>query len=219
MCGERAEVARIVVGEAEAWFGEASEDPRRGEHDGASQTARRQTGDDRVLRFSGVSLIRTLPRRTVANLGAILVGLFGIGQFIDGLAREDCPVSVNAACRAAEEAGRVSTHHKVHNAESLVTFTALMLAPFVLGLVLRSIPRWRRLTAWSFTAAAIQVVCLPVFLAMYSNGTSGQGAVEIIELTVGVAWIATISIAVIGTHRAQRRPPRRRSSSDLLRAR
>ena len=57
-------------------------------------------------------------------------------------------MSVDAVCRAAEKAGRVSMHHKVHNAESLVTFSALMLAPLVFGLVLRSVPRWRLLARW-----------------------------------------------------------------------
>jgi hypothetical protein len=46
-------------------------------------------------------------------------------------------------------------------------------------------------------AAAVQVVCLPVFLVMYSNGTSGQGVVEIVDVTAGVAWIAAVSIAVL----------------------
>jgi hypothetical protein len=33
---------------------------------------------------------------------------------------------------------------------------------------------------------------------MYSNGTKGQGLVEIIEVTVGVMWIAAMSIASLG---------------------
>ena len=145
-----------------------------------------------------VALVRVLGRRRAVIAGAILITVFGAGQFVDGLAREDCPASVDAVCRAAEKAGRVSTHHKIHNAESLVTFSAVMLAPLVFGLALRSVQRWRPLARWSVIAAAVQIVCLPVFLVMYSNGTSGQGVVEIIEVTAGVTWIAAMSIAVLG---------------------
>ena len=126
-----------------------------------------------------------------------MVAVFGAGQFIDGLAREDCPVSVSAVCRAAEKAGRVSTHHKVHNAESLVTFSALMLVPLIVGLALRSMPSWRRLAGWSIGAAAAQAAFLPVFLVMYSNWAHGQGVVEIVDLSVGMAWIASMSIAIL----------------------
>lgn len=151
-----------------------------------------------------VAIVRVLSRRRAVVAGAILVALFGVGQFVDGLAREDCPVSVDAVCRAAEKAGRVSTHHKIHNAESLVTFSALMLAPLVLGLVLGSMQRWRLLAGWSLAAAAVQVLCFPVFLVMYGNGASGQGVVEIIEVTAGVSWIAALSIGILGRlrHRA-----------------
>lgn len=144
-----------------------------------------------------VALVQVFGWRRLTIFGASLVAVFGVGQFIDGLAREDCPVSVNAVCRAAEKAGRVSMHHKVHNAESLVTFSALMLAPLIVGLMLRSKPSWLRLAWWSIGVAAVQAVCLPVFLVMYSNGTHGQGLVEIVELAVGVAWIAAMSIAIL----------------------
>jgi hypothetical membrane protein len=144
-----------------------------------------------------VALVRVLGRRRSVIAGAILVAVFGAGQFIDGLAREDCAVSVDAVCRAAEKAGRVSMHHKIHNAESLVTFSALMFAPLVLGLALRSRAGWRGLARWSMAAAAVQIVCLPIFLGMYSDGARGQGVVEIVELTAGVTWIAAMSIACV----------------------
>ena len=84
----------------------------------------------------------------------------------------------------------------MHNIESLFTFTSLMLAPLVLGLVLRSFPRWRTFGWCSFAAAAVQFICLPIFLMMYDNGTRGQGVVEIIEVTVGVVWIAVLSVRI-----------------------
>lgn len=112
-----------------------------------------------------VTLVRAFGRRRLVIAGAILVAMFGAGQFIDGLAREDCPVSVSAVCRAAEKPGRVFTHHKIHSAESRVTFSALLLAPLVLGLALRTNARWRSLAHWSIGAAIVQIVCLPTFFS------------------------------------------------------
>ena len=168
-----------------------------------SLTAKHPTPYNVALSISGlltiglaVAVVRTFGRRRAVIAAAVLIAIFGIGQFIDGLAREDCPPSVDAVCRAAEKAGQISTHHQVHNIESLFTFTSLMLAPFVLGLVLRSLPRWRTFGWFSFAAAAVQFICLPIFLMMYDQGTRGQGVVEIIEVTVGVAWIAVLSVRV-----------------------
>lgn len=52
-----------------------------------------------------VALAMVLGRRRAFVAGSTLVALFGVGQFVDGLAREDCAVSVDAVCRAAEKAG------------------------------------------------------------------------------------------------------------------
>ena len=54
----------------------------------------------------------------------------------------------------------------------------------------------------SIGAGLVQLVCLPVFLVMYSNGDNGQGAVEIIDATAGAAWIAVVSLNVLRS-----RPP------------
>jgi len=45
--------------------------------------------------------------------------------------------------------------------------------------------------------AAIQLACIPVFLVMYSNGTNGQGVVEIVEVTVGLTWIASMALVIM----------------------
>jgi hypothetical membrane protein len=167
-------------------------------------TARHALPYNATLSVSGVltiglavALLGFLPRRRAAIAGAVLVGIFGVGQFIDGLAREDCAVSVNRACRAAADAGRLSTHHKVHDAESIVTFSALLLAPLVLGFVFRSIPSLRHLARWSYAASVMQLVSVTIFLVLYSGDHGGIGVFEIAALASGVAWIATIALAVI----------------------
>jgi hypothetical membrane protein len=145
----------------------------------------------------GIALLRFLPRGRSAIAGAVLVAVFGAGQFVDGLAREDCAVSVNRACRAAADAGRVSTHHKVHDGESLVTFGALLLAPLVLGFVFRSIPTLRHLAKWSIGVTAVLAFSLATFLTMYSNKSSGVGVPEILLLVAGVGWLAAIAIVIV----------------------
>jgi hypothetical protein len=38
-----------------------------------------------------------------------------------------------------------------------------------------------------------QAVALPMFLALYDQGSNGQGLVEIAEITAGVAWLGAVS--------------------------
>ena len=129
--------------------------------------------------------------------GAVLVGVFGAGQFVDGLAREDCSVSVSHACRAAADAGQLSTHHQVHDAESLVTFSALLLAPLVLGLAYRSIPSLRMLVKWSIFSSAAQAVWLAAFFWLYLGKRSGVGVPEILDFVAGVAWIVAMALVIL----------------------
>jgi hypothetical membrane protein len=157
-----------------------------------------------ALSISGVltaalmfALFRFLPRARLAIAGAVFVGVFGVGQFIDGLAREDCAVSVNAACRAASDAGRLSTHHQVHDLESIITFSALLLAPLLLGLFFRSVPTLRFFAKWSIAAALIQAVCLVLFFVLYLGKHGGVGVFEILDLMAGIVWIAALSWIVL----------------------
>jgi hypothetical membrane protein len=145
----------------------------------------------------GIALFRFLARGRGATAGAILVGVFGAGQFVDGLAREDCSVSVSHACRAAADAGKLSTHHQVHDLESVVTFSALLLAPLVLASVFSSSPSLRALVKWSVGAAVFQAACLAVFFSLYLGKHAGVGVPEILDLTAGVVWIAAIAVVIL----------------------
>jgi hypothetical membrane protein len=167
-------------------------------------TAHHATPYNLALSFSGVltvafmfALFRFLPRAGLAIAGTLCVGVFGVGQFIDGLAREDCSVSVSAACRAASDHGRLSTHHQVHDLESLVTFSALLLAPLLLGLFFRSVPTLRFFVKWSFGAVAVQAVSLVVFFALYAGDSSGVGVFEILDFMTGVVWIGALAWIVL----------------------
>jgi hypothetical membrane protein len=143
------------------------------------------------------ALLRFLPRIGLAIAGSICVGVFGVGQFIDSLAREDCAVSVNSACRAASDAGRLSTHHQVHDLESIVTFTVLFLAPLLLGLHFRKAPRLRFFAPWSLAAAGIQAVSLVVFFALYLGKHDGVGVWEILDFMTGIVWIGALATIVL----------------------
>jgi hypothetical membrane protein len=143
-----------------------------------------------------IALWRTLDRSRLQTVGVALIGVFAVGQFIDGIAREDCPVSVDAVCRAAEKAGQVSGMHMAHNIESLFTFSALMAAPLVLAFAFRRSEQYKGLFVPSLLCGVVQLVCLPVFLVMYDRGAAGQGAVEILEFVAGIMWLA------LAAHRA-----------------
>jgi hypothetical membrane protein len=149
-----------------------------------------------------VALICLFGRRWVVVAATTSLALAGVGAFVDGLAREDCSVSISATCRAAERAGRLSRHHRAHNVESLLTFILLIQAPQLLGLALRFQPRWRAIRWCSWLAAAIQAILLPIFLTMYAAGTAGQGLGEIAGAVAGSLWLGGVSIAVVRSPRS-----------------
>jgi hypothetical membrane protein len=146
---------------------------------------------------AGLLRVRPHARRGDWTAGAIAVGVFSIGMFIDGLLREDCSPTVDASCRAAVDARTLSWHHVGHDLESVVTFVALIVAPLLLGLAFRAHASWRRLAPWGFAVFVFQVVALPVFLVLLTSAAAGVGPVEIAEVTAGIAFFAAVSIQLL----------------------
>jgi hypothetical protein len=83
--------------------------------------------------------------------------------------------------------------HKAHNVESLFTFSALLIAPFVLAFAFRRVASFRSLFIPSLACGIVELVCLPLFIWMYDRGAGGQGAVEILLIFAGVAWLAAVA--------------------------
>ena len=142
-----------------------------------------------------VALWRVLGAGLSARIGVIVLAILGGGYFLDGLLREDCAPSGDAACKAAEKAGTLSWHHQAHNIESLVTFAATILAPLILAFAFKSRPRWAALWAYSLATFAVIAVATVWYFVLFfaSDGSTYSGVLERVLIEAGAVWIAVVS--------------------------
>ena len=135
------------------------------------------------------------PGRLVAG-GTLALAIFGAGEFLDGLLREDCSPSGNAACRAAADAGQLSWHHQAHDIETLVTIASIIVAPVLFGFVLRARARWADLSIYSWATAAVTFALVAAYGLMFAtnDGSEVNGLLERGAALVGVLWVAMMGL-------------------------
>jgi hypothetical membrane protein len=140
-------------------------------------------------------LFVALGRGLTARLGALAVAVFGVGDFLDGLLREDCSPSGSKACKAALDAGNASWHHQAHDLESVFTILAICIAPVLLAFAFRQRERWRDLFGWMLLAAAVTIVAVVWYAALFSaqDGSAYSGLLERIAIAAGMAWLFLVS--------------------------
>ena len=141
-----------------------------------------------------LGLYRRLRPGVDALAASVAVAVFGVGDFLDGILREDCSPSGNAACRAASKAGDLSWHHTAHDLESLVTILSITIAPMLLGVAFRRRPEWADLAPWSFVTA-VWVFVLAASYAVIFAANDGSAVSGLIEraATLGVLLFAVVS--------------------------
>ena len=124
--------------------------------------------------------------------GAVLIGVVGAGSFLDGLVREDCPLSTSDSCQALRDGPGLSWHHQAHDIESLIVGLASLLAPFVLARAFARLPAWSDLRAVSLIVGGTMVAVLLAYIALY--GESGGGVMQRLLLSVFLLWMFVIAL-------------------------
>ena len=150
-------------------------------------------------------LFVALGRGWTAWLGSLALGVFGVGDFLDGLLREDCSPSGNKACRAAMDAGNASWHHQAHDLESLFTILAVVIAPILLAFAFRQRERWRDLFIWSLFAAAVAFVAIAWYAVLFSaqDGSAYSGLLQRVAIVAAMAWLFVVSWRLYRTSEVQ----------------
>jgi hypothetical protein len=128
------------------------------------------------------------------RLGALLIGVVGVGSILDGLLREDCPLSTSHACQQLRDGPGLSWHHFAHDIESIIVFVAMLLAPFVLAGALARREDLRRLFPYTRWTGLLLLAGAGAYLVLY--GHEGGGIAQRIVTLAYMAWIATLSIAL-----------------------
>ena len=141
------------------------------------------------------ALYRVLRPGVLPLLGSLAIAVFAIGEFLDGLLREDCSPSGNAVCRQAADAGTLSWHHTAHDLESIVTIAAVILAPLLLAFVFRRRDGWRDLTLYAFLTPAVTAAFIAIYAILFfaHDGSPVNGLLERAAIVVGLAFLAAVS--------------------------
>jgi hypothetical protein len=135
-----------------------------------------------LIVFAG-GLWRVLSPDVAGRVGAGVLGLVGIGVFLDGLLRLDCQ-GIDTNCE------NVSWHADAHRLESGFTTAVTILAPLALAFAFRRLPRWR--DTWIPSLAAIPVsllVSIPV-------SALGDGAATRASTLIWTLWVAFVALQV-----------------------
>ena len=141
-------------------------------------------------------LYRALRPGALALASSVVFGVFGFGQFLDGLLREDCSPSGNEVCRRAAKAGDLSWHHTAHDLESIVTIAAVILAPFLLSFVFQRRANWRPLALYSLLTAIGTLAFVVPYAILFAthDGSPVNGLLERGAIIVALSWAAIVSV-------------------------
>ncbi len=144
-----------------------------------------------LLLIFSIGLFPIVRSNRAGRVGAGLIALVGVGSILDGILREDCPLSTSETCQRLQDGPGLSWHHQAHNIESVIVVLAMIAAPFVLGKAFRSIGHLRQLRRASMATGALLVVATVAYVFLYGN--PGAGIAQRLLALGFMVWIAVLS--------------------------
>lgn len=154
-----------------------------------------------LLTIFAVGLFPLVKLNRAGRIGAVLIGVVGVGSVIDGIAREDCPLSTSEACQRLQDGPGLSWHHQVHDIESVLVFIAILAAPFAMARAFRQLDAMRALIPYTL-ATGISLVGVTVAYALL-YGEAGGGIAQRLLATLFMIWIAVLAVRVLRTDRGE----------------
>lgn len=143
-----------------------------------------------------LGLFALLRGERAGAVGAALIGVIGVGGVLDGLLREDCPLSTSHACRVLRDGPGLSWHHQAHVVESVIVGLSSGAVPFVLAFAFARLPAWRPLLGVTLATGVASGAMLIAYLVLY--GGAGAGIAERGSVTVLAAWTAALTVRAFG---------------------
>jgi hypothetical membrane protein len=134
------------------------------------------------------------------RIGAGLVGVVGVGSVLDGLVREDCPLSTSEACQRLQDGPGLSWHHQAHDVESVIVFAAVLAAPFFLARAFAAVESLRGLRPYTLATGIALAVTAVAYVLLY--GEAGGGIAQRALILVFMAWVLVLSIRMLGERAA-----------------
>lgn len=128
------------------------------------------------------------------RIAAVLIGIVGVGGVLDGLLRENCPLSTSHACQQLRDGPGLSWHHQAHDIESVTVFVAIIFAPFMLAMALRRVDQLPGLRAYTLATGVALVAATAVYAALY--GQQGGGIAQRLLAVAFMTWIFVLAACI-----------------------
>lgn len=125
------------------------------------------------------------------RVGAVALFAIGVGSVVDGLAREDCPLSTSSACQGLRNGPGLSWHHQVHDVESAVVAVAPAVAPLSLA-PLFARRGATRLRLVSLAGGTVIALAFAAYLVL--RGGAGAGIAQRLAILAFCAWLLAASV-------------------------
>lgn len=147
-----------------------------------------------VLIFAA-GLYRVVRSDRAGRIGSVALGIVGAGSILDGLLREDCPLSTSASCQRLQDGPGLSWHHQAHDIESVAVVIAILVAGFALASAFRRVEGLRGLRSYTLATSALMLVATAAYVALYGN--AGAGIAQRLLVLAFTAWIAILSLSML----------------------
>lgn len=146
-----------------------------------------------LIAIFALGLFRLMGSERPGRIGAVLIGVGGlIGGLLDGIFREDCPLSTSQACQDLRDGPGLSWHHQAHDIESLLLGLFILVAPFLLARAFKRLPDWRSLAPFSLATGVALIAAVGVYVALYAG--DGGGIAQRALVSIYLAWIVVLAL-------------------------
>jgi len=142
------------------------------------------------------TLFQYMGPNRAGRLCALLVGIVGVGGMLDGVLREDCPLSTSAACQRLRDGPGLSWHHQAHDLESVLVGVAVLAAPFAMAKALQWLSALSVMRAYCLLTGITMAAATVLYVVLY--GHQGGGIAQRFIVTVFMGWVAVLGIWILG---------------------
>ena len=145
----------------------------------------------------GISLLPLVPRSIVGKIGAILIGLFGIGVVLAGA------LSCDEGCPPKDG----SFHNRMHNGISGFAFLVLIIGILLTGLAFRRTDFQKRYWIYCLVTAFVSGVFM-ILLSNSLDSPTGKGLWQRLFLLTVFVWLSITGVTVFNFRNSRLRSPK-----------
>jgi hypothetical protein len=139
-----------------------------------------------------IVLFTVISPNRAGRIGALLIGVIGVGGAFDGILREDCPLATSLTCQRHQRYFGLSWHQQAHDVESMIVGVAMLVAPFAMAIAFSQLGAPRALRYYTTASGILLVVLAGVYVELY--GETDGGIIQRMLMTICMAWVTVLAV-------------------------